>query len=294
MPSEQRTSTPQPRKPAADKGDAKSGTAGAGTAAGKRAEVQSKKERKVLAPAIMDYTLSDLLSLAICGYIGGRFMFLNFSKYARGGVAWYVYGVAIALITSYGGGSYYVFMMKDAKKWAFGWQDPLSVIASLIGYAISLWTMDHCSSWEPYMQTRMSGMTCANIFSVFDHINNAILIAWGVSKAYTDTVGESNTVVRLAIVLCSCYTYSFGGGITRDVLAILLGTASSVDGWDSQWTAFQETVKIGNFSHAVVIPYLASAVLYYVVLARGSSRLVQLACVGYIYAFYFSYDALIA
>ncbi|CAE7399998.1 unnamed protein product [Symbiodinium natans] len=72
----------------------------------------AKDEGSNRRPAILSYAESDLASLAICGYIGGRCMHLKYPGPAFPSPEWVAWGLAGALLTAFGGGSMYVLLMK--------------------------------------------------------------------------------------------------------------------------------------------------------------------------------------
>lgn len=205
-------------------------------------------------PAIVDpqFRITDILSLAICGYIGGRFVFLRAGdiNLQPGTAAWYAAGVVSALITSFGGGGYYTFMMKKSPR-SFACMDPLNVTTVLVGYFVSLFGMVYCSEGEPW---------CDELFKVSDCTNCAILIAWGASKSLMDTVGQG-LITRFFWALLATYTYSFGGGITRDIIGIGLGA----------------TDRIGNLDvPSVVAPAMVGGVIYLLLLTLRLPTLLEL------------------
>eukprot|EP00439_Symbiodinium_sp_Y106_P046788 s2480_g5.t7 len=129
-------------------------------------------------PAILSHVESDLVSLAICGYIGGRCMHLKYPGPVFPSAEWVAWGLAGAMLTAFGGGSMYVLLMKRSGDRRFGWQDPLAVSAALLGFLLSTYFVPHCGS----AIEELLGIGCGAAFNFFDCVNNAILIAWGTSK----------------------------------------------------------------------------------------------------------------
>lgn len=217
-------------------------------------------DAKVDVPAILAHPSTDLLSLAICGYIGGRFASLKAPRLALGVVPWSCLGVCAALVTSFGGGAYYTLLMKrPGARGQFGWKDPLNLCAVLAGYAASCALPRACNRGAPL--EAWLGRACeVEAFRCFDCTNSAILIAWGTSKAFQDTFHSGSALLRLLWALLSAYTYSFGGGVTRDVVAMGIGVGD----------------EVGNFKADVLIPAAVSIVFYHALLVMGVNALLQL------------------
>eukprot|EP00435_Cladocopium_sp_Y103_P036189 s1989_g9.t1 len=121
-------------------------------------------------PAILAYQLSDLFSLVICGYIGGRCVQL---KYPTPQYGFWLYSLAAALVTAFGGGSCYALLMSRPGCRRFGWQDPFALTAALVGLILATQAVTSCEEAFGH---------CTETFRFFDCVNNAILIAWGCSK----------------------------------------------------------------------------------------------------------------
>eukprot|EP00929_Paragymnodinium_shiwhaense_P061555 TRINITY_DN30748_c0_g1_i1.p1 TRINITY_DN30748_c0_g1~~TRINITY_DN30748_c0_g1_i1.p1 ORF type:complete len:257 (-),score=60.32 TRINITY_DN30748_c0_g1_i1:391-1161(-) len=206
-------------------------------------------------PAVLSYASTDFLSLAICGYIGGRYVLLKSVGFLEAwSPLWVFAGVMSALVTSFGGGTYYALLMKKAPR-SFAWQDPMCISVVLVGYAVSLQLPSSCPSQESMLQKFLM-LNCEEAFAVFDYINCAILVAWGTSKSLVDTAGGT-APGRLLWAMIATYLYSFGGGITRDFIAI----------------AFGVTDRVGNFDIAsIVAPLVLGVLLFHIMLvARGPS-----------------------
>ncbi|CAK0891264.1 unnamed protein product, partial [Prorocentrum cordatum] len=170
---------------------------------------------------------------------------------------WWGIGVATAMITAFGGGTYYALLMKPSGARSFGWQDPLSVTFALAGYVASCRLPQGCQR-ETLFEIWI-GVECDEAFRLFDCLNCSILVAWGVSKALVDTA-EKGSISRLLWVLMATYMYSFGGGVTRDLVGMALGVVPTV----------------GNFSLDVIIPAMLGTLLYYTVLVMRCPPLLQL------------------
>jgi len=208
-------------------------------------------------PAILAHVSSDLASLAVCGYIGGRCMHLKYPGPAFGSPTWMAWGFAAALVTAFGGGSIYVLLMKGPGGRTFGWQDPRAVSAALLGFLLSLYLVPNCGSvFEEFL-----GASCGDAFTFLDCANNAVLIAWGCSKSSLDSALYRRWW-RIPCGILATYAYSFGGGIVRDVVArCLLGPSAGA---------------VGNLSPAVVVPAVVAMVFYQTLLVLQSSALLQL------------------
>eukprot|EP00435_Cladocopium_sp_Y103_P037165 s1989_g9.t2 len=144
---------------------------------------------------------ADLFSLVICGYIGGRCVQL---KYPTPQYGFWLYSLAAALVTAFGGGSCYALLMSRPGCRRFGWQErgAWAQETAILKKAVK-------SSWEncsiavhsrglPKTNGKLSkdinepkkAVTscedafghCTETFRFFDCVNNAILIAWGCSK----------------------------------------------------------------------------------------------------------------
>jgi len=184
-------------------------------------------------------------------------MLLRFMGLRPWTLLWGACGILVALVTAFGGGSFYVLMMKPRGEMRFGWQDPLSLLAALAGFAFSLGLVESCQPGR--LEVLLGGLKCGQVFTFFDCINNGILIAWGTSKSFLDCRASQPTA-RLLWGILATYAYSFGGGITRDLLSRLHG----------------EDITIGNFSLAVVVPAIVGMLLFHCILLLGGSPLLQL------------------
>ncbi|CAE7401603.1 unnamed protein product [Symbiodinium sp. CCMP2456] len=220
----------------------------------------AKEEVVEHVPAILSHVESDLVSLAICGYIGGRCMHLKYPGPVFPSTEWVAWGLAGAMLTAFGGGSMYVLLMKRSGDRRFGWQDPLAVSAALLGFLLSTYFVPHCGR----AIEDLLGIGCGTVFNFLDCVNNAILIAWGTSKSLLDAQGMCRSWMRFMYCVVATYTYSFGGGIARDVIArCLLGPPAGA---------------VGNLSAAVALPAILAIAFYQCLLKyRGSgSELLQL------------------
>eukprot|EP00928_Gymnodinium_smaydae_P011085 TRINITY_DN14139_c0_g2_i1.p1 TRINITY_DN14139_c0_g2~~TRINITY_DN14139_c0_g2_i1.p1 ORF type:complete len:274 (-),score=31.18 TRINITY_DN14139_c0_g2_i1:86-820(-) len=207
---------------------------------------------------IFEYPSTDLLSLAICGYIGGRYVFLNAAAAGHGTTTRAALSFVSAIITGFGGGVAYIFLMKRGQC-AFAFQTPLNVVVVLIGYAISCVTVEACQTGGALEV--LVGTACGvETFQAFDCLNTAILHSWGVCKTLQDVSVKRSTLVRLLWAVVATYFYGFAGGIIRDTLAICLGMASSV----------------GNFSPDIVIPSVFSTMFFFALAFLNAPKLVQL------------------
>lgn len=201
-------------------------------------------------PAILAYQLSDLFSLVICGYIGGRCVQLKYPTPQHG---FWLYSLAAALVTAFGGGSCYALLMSRPGCRRFGWQDPFALMATLVGLFLATQAVTSCEEAFGH---------CTETFRFFDCVNNAILIAWGCSKSFVDAQGADNTWLRLARSFVATYTYSFGGGVIRDVVArCAYGEAAG---------------SVGNFSPTIVLPAILAMAFYNCLLMLRSPALFQL------------------
>jgi len=223
-------------------------------------------------PAILRHPSTDRLSLAICGYIGGRYvLFKTAGLLPEWSVGWWVAEIAAALITAFGGATYYALLMKPSSSRSFAFKDLKNTSCALIGMVVSLLLPKQCmsgSQLEAFMQIKY----CDDIFNAFDCGNCAILIAWGTSKALMDTAGK-RWLTQMLYTVAATYIYSFGGGITRDVLAIAAGASK----------------QIGNFDFpSVVIPAALGTLCYYILLLTKCPALLQLGIglPGLFYIFY--------
>ena len=102
-------------------------------------DAQSERGKKITkstarVPVILSHVWTDFLSLAICGYIGGRFMMLRPTFAALPSSTWWAYSLGCALTTAFGGGTYYVFLMKSLCNASFGWQDLMCLLAATAGH----------------------------------------------------------------------------------------------------------------------------------------------------------------
>lgn len=102
-------------------------------------------------------------------------------------------------------------------------------------------------------------LECGQALSLFDCINSGILVAWGTSKSFLDC-RSSGLLAGSLWSLTATFAYSFGGGITRDLLSRLAG----------------EEIAVGNFSPAVVAPAIVGTLLFRCLLVLGASPLLQL------------------
>ncbi|CAE8628537.1 unnamed protein product [Polarella glacialis] len=264
-----RAATPAPKAEATAKAQANA-AASSPTAAKtpptspKKASTPKKLRRDLSSPppAILGYGLSDLLSLAICGYIGGRCMQLKFPGPATLSAAWWGWSLAAAMVTSFGGGTYYTLLMKQPGDRGFGWQDPVAVAAAALGVIVSAVLVPACGhSGSPRLEDHI-GLGCGEVFGLFDIVNSGILIAWGCSKSFVDSSGWQNPITRFLCTIVTTYVYSFGGGITRDLVArLLIGSSAG---------------SVGNFSPEVVLPAIASTAFFYCLLVFKRSPFLQL------------------
>eukprot|EP00933_Yihiella_yeosuensis_P074449 TRINITY_DN8338_c0_g1_i2.p1 TRINITY_DN8338_c0_g1~~TRINITY_DN8338_c0_g1_i2.p1 ORF type:complete len:297 (+),score=45.72 TRINITY_DN8338_c0_g1_i2:133-1023(+) len=227
-------------------------------------------------PAILDYTFSDLLSLAICGYIGGRCMQLKFPGPAFLSLAWWPWAVAAAMVTAFGGGTCYALAMKKPTERTFAFQDPVGVVCVLLGLLLSCATVSGCGRPDlPRLEDYLR-LGCGDLWHFADLVNNGILIAWGTSKSWQDTQNVDlqfprawqdtkgvKSIVRLLMALAATYAYSFGGGIIRDLSARL-------------FLGVEAAGAVGNLSPAIVFPGLLATALFHSLLVLESSPLVQL------------------
>lgn len=201
-------------------------------------------------PAILAYQLSDLFSLVICGYIGGRCVQL---KYPTPRDGFWSYSLAAAFVTAFGGGSCYSLLMSRPGCRRFGWQDPFALLAAFLGSILATQAVTSCEE---------SFGSCSETFRFFDCVNNAILIAWGCSKSFVDFDTSSSIWSRLTRSFATTYTYSFGGGVIRDVLArCVYGEAAG---------------SVGNLSPSIVLPAILATAFYNYLLMHRSSALFQL------------------
>lgn len=211
------------------------------------------------APAILSYDLTDWLSTIICGYIGGRCMQLKFLQTEVWTVAWWAWGLTVALVTTFGGGTWYALAMKPRPERSFGFLQPLALALTFLGFLFSIPLVPSCG--HALRLDHLVGLTCSQVFGIFDCLNCGILIAWGCSKSFVDCKAM-HPLSRLLVTLAATYAYSFGGGITRDLVAtVLLGEASG---------------GVGNFSIAVVMPALVGTLTYHVLLVLRSPFWLQL------------------
>lgn len=209
-------------------------------------------------PAVMTHPSTDLFSLAICGYLGGRFVMLRTaSALTTWSLSWWLAGVAAAFVTTFGGGTLYAVLMQRPGVRSFGWMDPLNLSAALLGYGASCVLPSACQAGARLQELIMA--ECGSALRVFDCANNSILIAWGASKSSLDT-SDAGPFAQACWTVLATYLYSFGGGITRDVLAIAGGVVEGV----------------GNFAPEIVLPALVGTLLYHIILRIHCPPLVQL------------------
>jgi len=101
---------------------------------------------------------------------------------------------------------------------------------------------------------------CDDIFNACDCGNCAILIAMGTSTVLMDTTGK-RWFTQMLYTVVATYIFCFGGGITRDVLAVAAGA----------------TMQIGNFDlPSVVLPATLGTLCHYALLKAKCPALLQL------------------
>eukprot|EP00913_Durusdinium_trenchii_P003838 g3554.t2 len=112
------------------------------------------------APAILAYQLSDLFSLVICGYIGGRCVQLKYPEPLYGNL--WLHGLLSALVTAFGGGTGYVLLMSRPGCRRFGWQDPWALLASFVGLLGASYAVRGCEASFAHCDEAFRFFDCAS------------------------------------------------------------------------------------------------------------------------------------
>ena len=175
-------------------------------------------------PSILGFPSTDLLSVAICAFIGGWFVYTHANKPT--GPAVHAAAAASAWLTSFGGGLACHTMLTLATMGAtndpnsylrkafasgtLGFQQTPAIVAALVGFAASMPT------GHPYDASNID----AGLFKAMDCLNWAILVGWAVSKlaVLAKDVPSPPPLVLLAIAFPAGYAYCAAGGITRNLL----------------------------------------------------------------------------
>jgi hypothetical protein len=185
-------------------------------------------------PSILGFPSTDLLSVAICAFIGGWYVYTHDAKPT--GPA--VHGAAAVSVwlTSFGGGLACHTMLTLAtmgatndpnayRRKAFasgtlGFQQTPAIVAALVGWAAS------APTGHPYDANNID----PSLFNAMDCLNWAILVGWAVSKlaVLAKDVPSPSPLVLLGIAFPAGFAYCAAGGITRNLLFTAIFT-SSVD-----------------------------------------------------------------
>jgi hypothetical protein len=177
-------------------------------------------------PSILGLPSTDLLSLAICAFIGGRYVYTNDAADGPSGLTQHATAIAAAWLTAFGGGLICHTMLTLATmsqapdpssylRGAFasgtlGFQQTPARLAALVGFAASV-PIGH-----PYDATSID----ADLFNAMDCLNWAILVGWAASKlaVLSKDVPCPSPLVLLLIGFPAGYAYCSAGGIVRNLL----------------------------------------------------------------------------
>jgi hypothetical protein len=161
-----------------------------------------------------------MLSVAICAFIGGRYVYTNDAKPT--GPALHAVAAASAWLTAFGGGLIYHTMItlatmgvvSDSNTYlrnafapgTLGCLQKPAIVAALVGFAASVPTGHKDIDKD--------------IFMAMDCLNWGILVGWAVSKlaVLAKEVPSPPPLVLLVIAFPAGYAYCAAGGMTRNLL----------------------------------------------------------------------------
>eukprot|EP01043_Picozoa_sp_COSAG02_P038765 COSAG02_NODE_3013_length_7552_cov_11.893734_2_plen_389_part_00 len=183
-------------------------------------------------PSILGLPSTDLLSVAICAFLGGWYVYTHEAKPT--GPALHATAVASAWLTAFGGGLISHTMLTLATmstvndssahlRNAFapgtlGFQQKPAIVAALVGFAAAVPT------GHPYDALSID----ADIFRAMDCLNWGILVGWAVSKlaVLAKDAPSPPPSVLLVIAFPAGYAYCAAGGMTRNLLFTAIFTPS--------------------------------------------------------------------
>ena len=179
-------------------------------------------------PGILAWPTTDLVSLVICGYIGGWYVFTAAGNEGLSADPFTLYAAAAAgaWLTAFGGGLLCLTMLTLATP---GGEIPaldtlsctqkINLVAALVGFAASVPTGAHpfdCFSMDK------------DLFNYMECLNWAILVGWAVSKlaALSSAPLKPAPTTLLLVAFPAGYAYCSAGGITRNLLYTAALTSS--------------------------------------------------------------------
>ena len=188
-------------------------------------------------PAIYRYPETDEICTVVCGYIGGRHVLTQERCPAAGSAQLYALCLASGWLCAFCGGNYYALIMQKHRQtgFKFAFQNRFLSALALAGVVLSL---------------RLYGRPGeAEWFRLVDCVNGGVLVAWGVSKAWTDLGDELPTAEKFLLSYLLGYTYCVGGGTTRDLV--------------SHWLDWGVAFPPANLTAPVVVPLSLGLAVYF-------------------------------
>jgi hypothetical protein len=176
-------------------------------------------------PAILSLPSTDLLSIAICAYLGAASVYRRAAQQPQPQPQQYLHHLEAAIaaaLTAFGGGHTYYTLAAwrdhrrpwDLQHWAWGrlaWQQRDCVAAALVGFAIAL-PLGHP------VDCLHVGVTAPALELAADCLNWGILAGWAVSKLARE-VGPTPISWRQGLgCVPFAWAYTAAGGSTRDLI----------------------------------------------------------------------------
>ena len=170
-------------------------------------------------PAILSLPSTDLFSVAICAYLGARYIYSEVWAKEVHFLVVHATAALSAALTAFGGGTAYhaCAVVRDysapfeARHWRWGvlgWQQSGSVTAAAVGLCIAL-------PWGHAFDSSNIGETAPDLLLGLDCVNWAILVAWSVSTLATVPRQGLITALRLPV---TAWVYCAAGGTVRDLV----------------------------------------------------------------------------